>query len=94
MLLAQGILLIIAMVVGLIAIALQLAMNIRECMKPDEPEPQEQLTEQELAYCENDVQIINRYIKQEMLQNGNSIANIPYVKVVVELKGKGWNNNA
>ena len=42
MLMAQGILLIIAMVVGLIAIALQLAMNIRECMKPDEPEPQEQ----------------------------------------------------
>ena len=41
MLLAQGILLIIAMVVGLIAIALQLAMNIRECMKQDEPEPQE-----------------------------------------------------
>lgn len=42
MLMAQGILLIIAMVVGLIAIALQLAMNIRECMKQDEPEPQEQ----------------------------------------------------
>lgn len=46
------------MVVGLIAIALQLAMNIRECMKPDEPEPQEQR-----------------------------------VKLVVELKGKGWDNN-
>lgn len=58
MLMAQGILLIIAMVVGLIAIALQLAMNIRECMKPDEPEPQEQ-----------------------------------HVKLVVELKGKGWVNN-
>ena len=90
MLMAQGILLIIAMVVGLIAIALQLAMNIHECMKPDEPEPQEQLTEQELSYCENDVQIINWYIKQEMLQNGN----IPRVKLVVELKGKGWDNNA
>lgn len=58
MLMAQGILLIIAMVVGLIAIALQLAMNIRECMKPDEPEPQEQR-----------------------------------VKLIVELKGKGWGNN-
>lgn len=42
MLMVQGILLIIAMVVGLIAIALQLAMNIRECMKQDETEPQEQ----------------------------------------------------
>lgn len=41
MLMGQGILLIIAMVVGLIAIALQLAMNIRECMKQDEPEPEE-----------------------------------------------------
>lgn len=58
MLMAQGILLIIAMVVGLIAIALQLAMNIRECMKQDEPEPEEK-----------------------------------HVKLVVELKGKGWNNN-
>ena len=58
MLMAQGILLIIAMVVGLIAIALQLAMNIRECMKQDEPEPQEQR-----------------------------------VKLIVELKGKGWTNN-
>lgn len=58
MLMAQGILLIIAMVVGLIAIALQLAMNIRECMKPDEPEPQEK-----------------------------------HVKLIVELKGKGWDNN-
>ena len=56
---AQGILLIIAMVVGLIAIALQLAMNIRECMKQDESEPQEQ-----------------------------------YVKLIVEFKGKGWDNNA
>lgn len=59
MLMVQGILLIIAMVVGLIAIALQLAMNIRECMKPDEPESQEQ-----------------------------------QVKLIVELKGKGWDNNA
>lgn len=58
MLMAQGILLIIAMVVGLIAIALQLAMNIRECMKKDEPEPEKK-----------------------------------HVKLVVELKGKGWNNN-
>lgn len=58
MLMVQGILLIIAMVVGLIAIALQLAMNIRECMKQDEPKPQEQ-----------------------------------HVKLVVELKGKGWDNN-
>lgn len=38
------------------------------------------LTEQELAYCENDVQIIYWFIKQEMLQNGNSIANIPLTK--------------
>ena len=59
MLMAQGILLIIAMVVGLIAIALQLAMNIRECMKPDEPETQEQ-----------------------------------HIKLIVEFKGKGWDNNA
>ena len=58
MLMAQGILLIIAMVVGLIAIALQLAMNIRECMKQDESEPQEQ-----------------------------------HVKLIVEFKGKGWDNN-
>ena len=58
MLIAQGILLIIAMVVGLIAIALQLAMNIRECMKSDETEPQEL-----------------------------------HVKLIVELKGKGWDNN-
>ena len=58
MLMVQGILLIITIVVGLITIALQLAMNIRECMKQDEPEPQEQ-----------------------------------HVKLVVELKGKGWNNN-
>ena len=58
MLMAQGILLIIAMVAGLIAIALQLAMNIHECMKPDEPETQEQ-----------------------------------HIKLVVELKGKGWDNN-
>ena len=42
MLMAQGILLIISMIVGLIAIALTLDMNIHECMKPDEPEPQEQ----------------------------------------------------
>ena len=59
MLMVQGVLLIIAMVVGLIAIALQLAMNIRECMKPDEQEPQEQ-----------------------------------HVKLIVEFKGKGWDNNA
>lgn len=58
MLMAQGILLIIAMVVGLIAIALQLAMNIHECMKQDEPEPQKQ-----------------------------------HVKLIVELKGKGWDTN-
>ena len=58
MLMVQGILLIITIVVGLITIALQLAMNIHECMKPDEPEPQEQ-----------------------------------HVKLVVELKGKGWDNN-
>lgn len=57
MLMVQGILLIIAMVVGLIAIALQLAMNIRECMKPDEPQEQ-------------------------------------HVKLIVEFKGKGWDNNA
>ena len=55
MLMVQGILLIITIVVGLITIALQLEMNIRECMKQDEPEPQEQ-----------------------------------HVKLIVELKGKGW----
>lgn len=58
MLMAQGILLIIAMVVGLIAIALQLAMNIRECMKQDEHEPHEQ-----------------------------------QVKLIVQFKGKGWDNH-
>ena len=58
MLMVQGILLIITIVVGLITIALQLAMNIRECMKQNEPEPQEQ-----------------------------------HVKLIVELKGKGWDNN-
>lgn len=54
MLMALVILLIIAMVVWLIVIA----MNIRECMKQDDPKPQEQ-----------------------------------HVKLIVELKGKGWNNN-
>lgn len=38
------------------------------------------LTDEELGYCENDVQIVYWYIKQEMLQNGNNIAKIPLTK--------------
>lgn len=38
------------------------------------------MTAEELQYCENDVQIVYWYIKQEMVQNGNNIAKIPMTK--------------